>query len=80
MGTNIDAYHEVGHCLLSLHHNARVTRLAVGRAVHEGRPIAGICSFDRRGLSRIQQAEIYLAGAIAEHCWMVRTRGRRSSG
>lgn len=48
------------------HHGARVRHVAVGRVIVDGKPAAGVCTFDRRGLSRVAQAEIYLAGPVAE--------------
>ncbi len=64
MGTT--NYHEAAHAILAIHHGARVSRLAAGRLIVDGKPVAGVCTFDRRGLSRTAQAEIYLAGPVAE--------------
>ena len=61
-----DHYHEAAHALIALVHGARVTRLAVGRARLGDIPILGVCSFQPNGISRIAQAEVFLAGPIIE--------------
>jgi hypothetical protein len=61
-----DAYHEAAHAVLALVHGARVTRLAVGRALLGDIPILGVCSFQPNGISRVAQAEVFLAGPIIE--------------
>jgi hypothetical protein len=61
-----DHFHESAHAVIALARGARVTRLAVGRARLGDLPILGVCSFQPNGISRMAQAEIFLAGPLIE--------------
>lgn len=63
---NVDCWHEAAHTLLALAHNARVTRVSVGRARLGDREIAGACIFIPTGIPNDALAEIYMAGPVIE--------------